>query len=103
MESPFLTKPFARVIEEGAFPPHLNAIAATLGANHDTGELTHMIPVQKSGVQPSNLGMTIGICVVRKSVAVDNMTETEICHQGRFEGSITTVPELIVGFGVRII
>ena len=42
MFSPFLKKPFSRAIEEGVIPPHLNTIAGTWGAMHDTGELTYM-------------------------------------------------------------
>ena len=42
MFSPFLKKPFARAIEAGVIPPHLNTIAGTWGAMHDTGELTYM-------------------------------------------------------------
>ena len=42
MFSPFLRKPFARAIEDGVIPAHLNTIAGTWGAAHDTGELTYM-------------------------------------------------------------
>jgi ribulose 1,5-bisphosphate synthetase/thiazole synthase len=50
MFSPFLKKPFARAIEEGLIPPHLNTIAGTWGAMHDTGELTYMNLVHLAGV-----------------------------------------------------
>jgi FAD dependent oxidoreductase len=40
--SPFLSKPFAQAIRDGVIPPHLNTIAGTWGAVHDTGELTYM-------------------------------------------------------------
>ncbi|GAA6163373.1 putative intracellular survival FAD-dependent oxidoreductase IbeA [Pelagimonas sp. KU-00592-HH] len=42
MFSPFLHKPFAQAIEAGMIPPHLNTIAGTWGAAHETGELTYM-------------------------------------------------------------
>ena len=50
MFSPFLKKPFARAIETGVIPPHLNTIAGTWGAMHDTGELTYMNLVHLAGV-----------------------------------------------------
>ena len=50
MFSPFLKKPFAKAIEEGVIPPHLNTIAGTWGAMHDTGELTYMNLVHLAGV-----------------------------------------------------
>ncbi len=42
MFSPFVKKPFQKAIEDGLIPPHLNTIAGTWGAMHDTGELTYM-------------------------------------------------------------
>ena len=42
MFSPFLAKPFAQAIRDGVIPAHLNTIAGTWGAVHDTGELTYM-------------------------------------------------------------
>ncbi|MEL6644159.1 MAG: FAD-dependent oxidoreductase [Pseudomonadota bacterium] len=42
MFSPFIKKPFDQAITEGLIPPHLNTIAGTWGAVHDTGELTYM-------------------------------------------------------------
>ncbi|PTW40291.1 FAD-dependent oxidoreductase [Rhodovulum kholense] len=42
MFSPFIKKPFERAIQEGLIPAHLNTIAGTWGALHDTGELTYM-------------------------------------------------------------
>ncbi|MEQ9694735.1 FAD-dependent oxidoreductase [Shimia sp. SDUM112013] len=42
MFSPFLHKPFAQAIKAGMIPAHLNTIAGTWGAAHDTGELTYM-------------------------------------------------------------
>lgn len=50
MFSPFLKKPFAKAIEEGIIPKHLNTIAGTWGAMHDTGELTYMNLVHLAGV-----------------------------------------------------
>jgi ribulose 1,5-bisphosphate synthetase/thiazole synthase len=50
MFSPFLKKPFAKAIEEGLIPKHLNTIAGTWGAMHDTGELTYMNLVHLAGV-----------------------------------------------------
>jgi ribulose 1,5-bisphosphate synthetase/thiazole synthase len=49
MFSPFLAKPFARAIREGIIPAHLNTIAGTWGAMHDTGELTYMNLVHLAG------------------------------------------------------
>lgn len=49
MFSPFLGKPFAQAIREGIIPPHLNTIAGTWGAVHDTGELTYMNLVHLAG------------------------------------------------------
>ncbi len=49
MFSPFLHKPFARAIEAGMIPPHLNTIAGTWGAAHDTGELTYMNLIHLAG------------------------------------------------------
>ena len=63
MFSPFLKKPFARAIAEGVIPPHLNTIAGTWGALHDTGELTYMNLVHLAGVD--------GTCP-------DSMTRAEI-------------------------
>jgi len=42
MFSPFLKKPFDQAIKDGLIPAHLNTIAGTWGAIHDTGELTYM-------------------------------------------------------------
>ncbi|MEM1429698.1 MAG: FAD-dependent oxidoreductase [Pseudomonadota bacterium] len=42
MFSPFIKKPFDQAIKEGLIPAHLNTIAGTWGAVHDTGELTYM-------------------------------------------------------------
>lgn len=50
MFSPFLKKPFAKAIDEGIIPKHLNTIAGTWGAIHDTGELTYMNLVHLAGV-----------------------------------------------------
>jgi hypothetical protein len=47
--SPFLRKPFAKAIEDGAIPKHLDTIAGTWGAAHDTGELTYMNLVHLAG------------------------------------------------------
>lgn len=49
MFSPFLGKPFAQAIKDGIIPPHLNTIAGTWGAVHDTGELTYMNLVHLAG------------------------------------------------------
>ena len=49
MFSPFLAKPFAQAIRDGVIPPHLNTIAGTWGAVHDTGELTYMNLVHLAG------------------------------------------------------
>lgn len=49
MFSPFLSKPFARAIRDGLIPAHLNTIAGTWGAVHDTGELTYMNLVHLPG------------------------------------------------------
>lgn len=50
MFSPFLKKPFAKAIEQGLIPRHLNTIAGTWGAIHDTGELTYMNLVHLAGI-----------------------------------------------------
>ncbi len=47
--SPFLGKPFAQAIRDGVIPAHLNTIAGTWGALHDTGELTYMNLVHLAG------------------------------------------------------
>lgn len=49
MFSPFLAKPFAQAIRDGVIPAHLNTIAGTWGAMHDTGELTYMNLVHLAG------------------------------------------------------
>jgi ribulose 1,5-bisphosphate synthetase/thiazole synthase len=49
MYSPFLGKPFAQAIRDGVIPAHLNTIAGTWGALHDTGELTYMNLVHLAG------------------------------------------------------
>ena len=49
MYSPFLAKPFAQAIKEGIIPKHLNTIAGTWGAMHDSGELTYMNLVHLAG------------------------------------------------------
>ncbi|MFD0979146.1 FAD-dependent oxidoreductase [Tropicimonas aquimaris] len=58
MFSPFIKKPFERAIEEGLIPPHLNTIAGTWGAMHDTGELTYMNLIhldEVDGTDPDSL------------------------------------------------
>jgi hypothetical protein len=50
MFSHFLKKPFEKAIEAGLIPPHLNTIAGTCGAMHDSGELTHMTLLHLSEV-----------------------------------------------------
>jgi hypothetical protein len=47
--SPFLGKPFAQAIKDGLIPAHLNTIAGTWGAIHDTGELTYMNLIHLDG------------------------------------------------------
>ena len=49
MFSPFLKKPFEKAIKEGLIPPHLNTIAGTWGAIHDSGELTYMNLIHLDG------------------------------------------------------
>ena len=49
MFSPFLKKPFEKAILDGLIPPHLNTIAGTWGAVHDTGELTYMNLIHMDG------------------------------------------------------
>ncbi len=49
MFSPFLKKPFEQAIKDGLIPPHLNTIAGTWGAMHDSGELTYMNLVHLAG------------------------------------------------------
>lgn len=50
MFSPFLGKPFAQAIRAGMIPAHLNTIAGTWGAVHDTGELTYMNLIHMDGI-----------------------------------------------------
>ncbi len=50
MFSPFLHKPFQKAIEAGMIPPHLNTIAGTWGAAHESGELTYMNLVHLAGI-----------------------------------------------------
>lgn len=49
MFSPFIQKPFAKAIKDGLIPAHLNTIAGTWGALHDTGELTYMNLIHLNG------------------------------------------------------
>ncbi len=49
MFSPSLKKPFEQAIRDGLIPPHLNTIAGTWGAVHDTGEMTCMNLVHLDG------------------------------------------------------
>jgi FAD dependent oxidoreductase len=49
MFSPYLGKPFAQAIRDGVMPAHLNTIAGTWGAVHDTGELTYMNLIHLAG------------------------------------------------------
>jgi ribulose 1,5-bisphosphate synthetase/thiazole synthase len=56
--SPFLRKPFAQAIEDHVIPKHLDTIAGTWGAAHDTGELTYMNLVHLAaidGTDPDSL------------------------------------------------
>ena len=50
MFSPFLRKPFKQAIAAGLMPAHLDTIAGTWGAAHDTGELTYMNLVHLGGI-----------------------------------------------------
>lgn len=50
MFSPFLGKPFRQAIRDGVIPAHLNTIGGTLGADHDSGEMTYMNLVHLPGV-----------------------------------------------------
>jgi ribulose 1,5-bisphosphate synthetase/thiazole synthase len=54
MFSPFLAKPFAQAIRDGVIPAHLNTIAGTWGAVHDTGELTYMNLIHLAGCDGTN-------------------------------------------------
>lgn len=49
MFSPFLRKPFEQAIRDGLIPKHLNTIAGTWGAMHDSGELTYMNLIHLDG------------------------------------------------------
>ncbi|MFT5116072.1 MAG: hypothetical protein ACI8P9_005435 [Parasphingorhabdus sp.] len=58
MFSPFLKKPFEQAIKSGMMPAHLNTIAGTWGAMHDSGELTYMNLIHMdncNGVDPADL------------------------------------------------
>lgn len=50
MFSPFIKKPFDQAIAAGLIPAHLNTIAGTWGAMHDTGELTYMNLIHMDGI-----------------------------------------------------
>ena len=50
MFSPFIRKPFEQAIKDGHIPAHLNTIAGTWGAVHDSGEMTYMNLVHLAGV-----------------------------------------------------
>jgi ribulose 1,5-bisphosphate synthetase/thiazole synthase len=54
MFSPYLGKPFEQAIKDGIIPPHLNTIAGTWGAVHDTGEMTYMNLVHLAGCDGTN-------------------------------------------------
>lgn len=54
MFSPFLKKPFQQAIQDGLIPPHLNTIAGTWGALHDSGELTYMNLIHLAGCDGTN-------------------------------------------------
>ena len=54
MFSPFLKKPFEQAIRDGLIPDHLNTIAGTWGAVHDTGEMTYMNLVHLDGCDGTN-------------------------------------------------
>jgi ribulose 1,5-bisphosphate synthetase/thiazole synthase len=49
MFSPYLSKPFARAIDDGVLDARLSTIGGTWGALHDTGELTYMNLIHLSG------------------------------------------------------
>ncbi|MFA3918091.1 FAD-dependent oxidoreductase [Ruegeria hyattellae] len=58
MFSPFIKKPFDQAIKEGLIPAHLNTIAGTWGALHETGELTYMNLIhldEVDGTDPDSL------------------------------------------------
>ena len=58
MFSPFLKRPFEQAIKSCLIPPHLNTIAGTWGAVHDTGEMTYMNLVHLDncdGTDPADL------------------------------------------------
>src|SRR5271166_5062483 len=46
---PLHQEPFERAIKEGLLPAHLNTIAGTWGAIHDSGELTYMNLIHMDG------------------------------------------------------
>ncbi len=50
MFSPYLGKPFEQAIKDGLIPAHLNTIAGTWGAVHDSGEMTYMNLIHLAGV-----------------------------------------------------
>jgi hypothetical protein len=49
MFSPYLSKPFARAIDDGVLDARLSTIGGTWGALHETGELTYMNLIHLSG------------------------------------------------------
>jgi ribulose 1,5-bisphosphate synthetase/thiazole synthase len=49
MFSPYLSKPFARAVDDGVLDARLSTIGGTWGALHETGELTYMNLVHLAG------------------------------------------------------
>ncbi|MEM7028382.1 MAG: FAD-dependent oxidoreductase [Chloroflexota bacterium] len=64
--------------------------------------LQHFAPgFENAGLR--NFGMTLGIRDTRKIVGRYNLTEQDVCHQGRFENTIGIFPEFIDGYGRLIL
>jgi hypothetical protein len=126
MFSPYLSKPFARAIDDGVLDARLSTIGGTWGALHETGELTYMNLIHLAEIEGRrqvmqaidamrrftpgcerarlrNFGMTIGIRDTRKIDAVYNLTEADVRDEGRFDDSIGIYPEFIDGYGVLVL
>ena len=50
-----------------------------------------------------NFGMTLGIRDTRKIIGRYNLTEQDVCNQGRFDDAIGIFPEFIDGYGKLIL
>lgn len=88
MFSPFLRKPFEQAIKDGKIPAHLNTIAGTWGAVHDSGEMTYMNLIHLAGCDGTD---------------PDSLTRFEIEGRRQAMLAIDALRDYGVGFeGVRL-